>query len=96
MLAGAGYPDVGMEIIDESEEEKMVQAVVKKQGKMIEAQKEKRKASDQKAPALSSVKRPQDLLEQPQPVTKTSPEMEQRIQQVMDYKEKLKQRAQNR
>jgi len=89
LLAGAGKPDVGMEIIDESEEGKMMQTTVEKP-------KGKNEVPVSQSPDLSGVQAPKVLVKQPQPVEKASREMEQRIKQVMEYKEKLKQRAQGK
>ncbi|MCD6360014.1 MAG: hypothetical protein J7M38_04055, partial [Armatimonadetes bacterium] len=95
LLAGAGKLDLGMEIIDEAEE-RIMQAMIEKQKAMDEKQKEKSKAPLSQAPALLSAKEPMDLREGPQAIAKTSPEMEQRIQQVKEYREKLRQRVLNK
>jgi len=86
LLAGAGQSDLGMEII-EPEEEIVMQA-------KIEQEKEKRQEPIPQAPTLSAVPGQMSQLKQRPPIKRTSPDMEQKIQQVREYKERLKQRAQ--
>lgn len=91
MLAGA-QNELGMEIIEETEEERRMLEVIPRQQALEQQMEEKRQALEQQSPALSAIPEPE-----PRPLAPAaaaSDKMEQRIQQVKQYKESLKRKAQ--
>ncbi|HUU28749.1 MAG TPA: hypothetical protein VM123_13135 [archaeon] len=94
LLAGAGN-NVGMEIIDETEQEKQMLEVLARQQVLEEKMEEKKKEMEQhQGTSLSST---QEIPKRPQmasPASISPDKMEQRIKQVMEYKERLKEKAQ--
>ncbi|MBN2289033.1 MAG: hypothetical protein JXQ83_06835, partial [Candidatus Glassbacteria bacterium] len=85
LLSGAGRPDAGMEII-EPERVKLLQAGIEKQKRMQASQ----------SPDLASARPSAGASVQAGAARKTSPEMGPHMKRVTEYRERLKQRAQDR